>query len=441
MSDKLLLTGKHHAVQKRLQIFNGHICNFINIFICYCHCKRFLFQPLPLTCTAGGDPHKGFILLLHGIRTCFPVSLLHVFNKSRESHVVNALSSLSLIINLHRAPLCSIDDHIFDLVRIILKRGIQAELIFLCKRVQNRSCKASLICAGLPAHHSNRPFGNAERHIGDHKINIKFHLISKTGTLWAGSEGIIEGKASRLDFVHTDPAVRAGKALAEIHHIPVHRIYDQKSVRQLQNRFHRICKTLLDSRLYDQPVHNDLNIMLDILIQLDFLRKLVNASVDLYTHIAAFFRMLQKLYVRALSSSYNRGKKLDLRPFRKPHDLIHHLIYCLLTDFPSAFWTVGNSHSCIEKTKIVVNLRNRPYCGTRISVCRFLVNGNGRRKTFYTLHVRLLHLSQELPGIGGKGLHIASLSLCVNSIKSKRGFAGTAQSCKNYKLVPWNIHT
>ena len=89
-----------------------------------------------------------------------------------------------------------------------------------------------------------------------------------------------------------------------------------------------------------------------------------------------------------------------------------HFHSCLLytSDFPSAFWTVRNSHSCIEKTKIVVNLRNRPYCGTRISVCRFLVNGNGRRKTFYTLHVRLLHLSQELPCIRGKRFHIASLS-------------------------------
>ena len=54
--------------------------------------------------------------------------------------------------------------------------------------------------------------------------------------------------------------------------IPIHGIYHQKPFCQLQYSLNGIGQPLLDPRLYDQTVYNDLYIMFDILIQTDLLR-------------------------------------------------------------------------------------------------------------------------------------------------------------------------
>ena len=85
------------------------------------------------------------------------------------------------------------------------------------------------------------------------------------------SKWIIERKASWLYFINTDITVRAGKTLAEIHRLFADYIYDQQSLCQMQHIFHRICQPLLNPRFNYKPIHNDLNIMLDILVQCDLL--------------------------------------------------------------------------------------------------------------------------------------------------------------------------
>ena len=91
--------------------------------------------------------------------------------------------------------------------------------------IKDCSCKTALICAGLPAHDHNSSLGNTQRFIRNHQINIKFHLISQTKTIRAGSKRIIKRKASRLDLINTDLTIRAGKALTECLHSTIHRIY------------------------------------------------------------------------------------------------------------------------------------------------------------------------------------------------------------------------
>ena len=201
--------------------------------------------------------------------------------------------------------------------------------------------------------------------------------------------------------------------------IPIHGIYHQKPFCQLQYSLNGIGKSFLYPRLYDQTVYNDLYIMFDILIQTDLLRKLIHISINLHTDVTASLGLLQKLGMGSLTSSHNRSQQLELRSLRKRHNTVYHLVYCLLLNLSSAFGTMGDSHSGIQKSEIVINLRHSPHCGTGITVGRFLINGNGRGQTLDALHIRLLHLSQELPCIRRKGFHITSLSLCINGIKSQ----------------------
>lgn len=68
-----------------------------------------------------------------------------------------------------------------------------------------------------------------------HQVDIELHLVSQTETVRAGSKRIIERKTSRLDLVNTDLAVRAGKTLAEIYDISIHRVHHQKSVCKIKD--------------------------------------------------------------------------------------------------------------------------------------------------------------------------------------------------------------
>src|SRR5262249_24446171 len=52
-------------------------------------------------------------------------------------------------------------------------------------------------------------------------------------------------------------------------------------------------------------------------------------------------------------------------------------------------------------------------------------NGNRRRKTFDRVHLRPLHLVQELPGIGGKRLDVPALAFGVNRVERERGLTRT----------------
>ena len=182
--------------------------------------------------------------------------------------------------------LCAVYKHVLNRLGQILKRGIQAEMVFFRQSVQNRPSKAAFILAGLPAQHHNGPVQNAQRFVRYHQIRIKFHLVAQSQTVRAGAERIIKGKAAGLYLFNTDPAVRAGKILAEVNHLilrlfpghfltvcltggigrPLH-IHHRQPFRQIHHLLQRFGQPLFNTRLHNQPVHQDLDIMLNIFIQ------------------------------------------------------------------------------------------------------------------------------------------------------------------------------
>ena len=89
-----------------------------------------------------------------------------------------------------------------------------------------------------------------------------------------------------------------------------------------------------------------------------------------------------------------------------------------------------------EKPQKVKQLRR---CGDGrpgIDCRRPLFDGDGRRKPFNEVHVRLLQLIEKLASVGGKRFHIFAPPLSKNCVKNQRRFPRTAQPGKNHQLVP-----
>ena len=57
-----------------------------------------------------------------------------------------------------------------------------------------------------------------------------------------------------------------------------------------------------------------------------------------------------------------------------------------------------------------------------------LVDGHGRREALDEVDVRLVHLAQELPGIGGQRLDVAALALGEDGVEGEGGLAGAGQA-------------
>ncbi len=109
---------------------------------------------------AGGDPHIGLVLRLRGFRKGLPVAPVHIFQKALKGHIIDPFPPLPFIMDLYLLPLGAVDQDIVDILRIILKWGVQAKMVFPGQGIQDRPGKAPLIRAGLPAHHHDRPLGD-----------------------------------------------------------------------------------------------------------------------------------------------------------------------------------------------------------------------------------------------------------------------------------------
>ena len=434
MADLLLSGRQLQIVQEILQRPDGHAGEVVNIDAAHCDCQRFLAQALPAAGSARCNAHEGLVFRFHRIGCCLAVALLRVPDQSVESNGIDALSSLSLVVDVDTL-IRAVHEHLLHFGLKIFVRRIHAEAEFLCQGLKDRVGEASLVHAGLPSEHSDRALIDGSGLIGDDQLRGEFHPVAETRADRAGSERIVEGEAPRLDLRHADAAVRAGKTLGELHQLSVYDVHLQKAVRQLQRVLHGIRKSSLNAFLHHKAVDDHLDIVLDILLQLDILGHVIEIPVDAQAHIAGLSRPVDNLLVFALSAADHRREDLDPGALRQFHDAVHHLVHRLPCDLSAAVRAMGNADPGVQKSEIVINLRHSPHRRPGVPVGRLLVNGDRGGQSLDLLHIRLLHLSQELSCVGRQGLHISPLPLGIDRVKSQRRLARTRQPGQNYQLI------
>ena len=105
---------------------------------------------------------------------------------------------------------------------------------------------------------------------------------------------------------------------------------------------------------------------------------------------------------------------------RKGEDGFDNLLGGLADDLASAFRAVRHAHAAVQKTKVVVDLRDRRDDGTRIAAGRALLDGDRRGQSLNLLDIRLLHLVEELPRVRAQRLHVAPLPFGIERIERER---------------------
>ena len=84
---------------------------------------------------------------------------------------------------------------------------------------------------------------------------------------------------------------------------------------------------------------------------------------------------------------------------------------------------------------MVVDLRHRPDRRPRVARRALLVDRDRRRQAVDLVDVRLLHLTEELAGVGAQALDVATLSLGVDRVEGEAALAAAGQPGDHDKAV------
>ena len=93
----------------------------------------------------------------------------------------------------------------------------------------------------------------------------------------------------------------------------------------------------------------------------------------------------------------------------------------------------------VEEAQVVVDLGDRPDGRARVAGGRLLVDGDGRREALDEVDVGLVHLAQELAGVGRERLDVAALALGVDGVEGQGGLARARQPGEDDQPVPGQV--
>ena len=174
---------------------------------------------------------------------------------------------------------------------------------------------------------------------------------------------------------------------------------------QAQRGLHRLGEPALDALSHHQPVdhHRDAVHLVAGQVQV------VDAAVEL-DQLAVHDgpgepvggQLTQQRVVGALAAPHHRGQHLEPDPFVHLHHPVDDLLGSLAHQPLAGLGIMRDADAGEQQPQVVVHLGDRPHCGAGVARRALLVDGDGRRQAVDEVHIGLVHLTQELAGVGRK---------------------------------------
>ena len=233
-----------------------------------------------------------------------------------------------------------------------------------------------------------------------------------------------------------------------------HYLHFRHAVGQFERRLQRVGQPTLDPGaqdkpvhheadadffINDEPVHHDLDGVDLVTGQLGQLGQLVHGAVNAGAGKALAGQFLDEALVLALSPPHDGRQDLETGALGKGQDPVDYLLGRLAGDEAAVLGTMGYADPGIEQAQVVVNLRDGAHRAAGVARRRLLVDRYCRRQALDEVHVRLVHLAEELTGIRRQRLHVAPLSLRVNGVESQAALARARQAGEDDQPVPRQV--
>ena len=179
--------------------------------------------------------------------------------------------------------------------------------------------------------------------------------------------------------------------------------------------------------------------MLLVLVQRGQVFHAVELAVHAHAHEAFRLQFFEAVRVRAFLEFDQRGHDDDFRAFGQGEDVGDDFIGGAGLDGASALGAVHLAEAGEEHAQEVVDFGDGAHGRARVAARGLLFQRNGGGKAFDLVHVRLVHLGEELAGVGRKGFHIAALAFRVHDVERERGLARPRGAAHDHELFAGDV--
>ena len=137
--------------------------------------------------------------------------------------------------------------------------------------------------------------------------------------------------------------------------------------------------------------------------------------------------LAEQVDVLALAAPDDRREHLEARALLEGEDAVDDLLRGLPGDRRAAGRAVRAAGAGVEQPEVVVDLGDRADRRARVLRGRLLVDRHRGREPLDEVHVGLVHLAQELPGVRRQRLDVAALALGEDRVEGEARLAGPGQ--------------
>ena len=175
-----------------------------------------------------------------------------------------------------------------------------------------------------------------------------------------------------------------------------------------------------------------------VAIDLHALFQVENFAIDPHFGVTLFAHVVEEFAVVPLTAPDERRKELYFFALKALINFVEHLLLVVFDHRFAGHVAVGHGGAGEEEPQEIVDLGDGADRGAGVFARRLLLDGNDRTQPGDLLYFGPLHLSDELPGVGAEGFHVAALPLGVNGVEGEGGFAATRNARDDHELVARN---
>ena len=287
---------------------------------------------------------------------------------------------------------------------------------------------------------SDRALQQRQRRIGHDALGVEVPQRAQALADGAAAVGRVERERPRRQLRDAQAAADAGQRPGEQPVAPVEAVDEDHVSREVQGDFDRIGQAPLDAGLHDQPVDDDFDRMVAAPLEGDVVLEGAQLAVDAGLEEAPLAPRREVLLELALAAAHDGREHVDPRVVRIRHHLRHDLVGRLRRDGQAAVRAVRDADVGEEQPEIVVDLGHGADRRPRVRAGGLLLDGQSRREPLDRVDVRLLHLLEELPGVGRERLDVAALPLGIDRVEGQRRLPGSRQPRDDHELVARQVH-